>query len=270
MTLPASGPISFNAINVELGQAGTTQANINQASYRTLAGVPGSGTTIALSNFYGKSNIFSFNIASTQSDVNLRTLAIAAGWNGTTAVQATINGGVILSGSNTSSPGLVVDGSWPGGVTLINNGYINGMGGSGGAQDSAGGATGGVALAVSVALTLNNASGVIAGGGGGGGAGAFTPDRYVPTNGGGGGGGQTGSTNSAGGLNAGAGTFSGPGAGGVYSPSGATTGNYGAAGGAWGTAGGSASGGGGASGAAVSGNGNITWVSYGTYYGALT
>lgn len=54
MTLPASGAISFNNINVELGQPGTTTANINQSSYRTLAGVP-SGT-ISLSNFYGKSN----------------------------------------------------------------------------------------------------------------------------------------------------------------------------------------------------------------------
>lgn len=54
MTLPVSGAISFNAINVELTVAGTTTANINQASYRTLAAVP-SGT-ISLSNFYGKSN----------------------------------------------------------------------------------------------------------------------------------------------------------------------------------------------------------------------
>ena len=54
MTLPASGAISFNNINVELGASGTTQADINQSSYRTLAGVP-SGT-ISMSNFYGKSN----------------------------------------------------------------------------------------------------------------------------------------------------------------------------------------------------------------------
>jgi hypothetical protein len=61
MTLPVSGAISFNAINVELGVAGTTTANINQASYRTLAGVP-SGT-ISLSNFYGKSNIIPYGCA---------------------------------------------------------------------------------------------------------------------------------------------------------------------------------------------------------------
>jgi hypothetical protein len=60
MTLPVSGAISFNAINVELGQPGTTTANINQATYRALAGVP-SGT-ISLSNFYGKSNITEFGM----------------------------------------------------------------------------------------------------------------------------------------------------------------------------------------------------------------
>lgn len=60
MTLPVSGAISFNAINVELGVAGTTTANINQASYRNLAGVP-SGA-ISLSNFYGKSNIPNFGV----------------------------------------------------------------------------------------------------------------------------------------------------------------------------------------------------------------
>lgn len=54
MTLPVSGPLSFNAINVELGTAGTTQASMGQASYRTLAGV--ASGQIAMNNFYGKSN----------------------------------------------------------------------------------------------------------------------------------------------------------------------------------------------------------------------
>lgn len=54
MTLPASGPISFNNINVELGVAGTTQASLGQASYRSLAGV--ASGAISMSNFYGKAN----------------------------------------------------------------------------------------------------------------------------------------------------------------------------------------------------------------------
>ena len=52
MVLPPSGPISFNAINVELGVSGTNpNSSINSPTYRTLAGVP-SGT-IKMSDFYG-------------------------------------------------------------------------------------------------------------------------------------------------------------------------------------------------------------------------
>lgn len=60
MTLNASGPISLGgaivgqSVNLELGNAATATASINSTPFRTLAGVP-SGT-IALSNFYGKSN----------------------------------------------------------------------------------------------------------------------------------------------------------------------------------------------------------------------
>lgn len=274
-----SGPISLGgnatsgglnqSVNIELGRSATATINMNESAVRTLAGVP-SGA-ISMSNFYGKSNTFIFSISSNVTNGNLRNLAIAAGWNGTTAVQATINSGVIVSANSTGTPGLVVDGSFPNGVTLINNGFINGQGGDGGFTNSAGGATGGVALSVSVPITINNASGTIAGGGGGGGAGAFSAaTRYTPaSNGGGGGGGQTGSTNSAGGLNAGAGTFSGPGAGGAPS---AALGFNGGGGGSWGSGGasGGSGGAGGAGGAAISGNANITWISTGTRLGPIT
>lgn len=55
MTLPSSGPISFNAINVELGLAGTTNKSINASDYRTLAAV--ASGTIDLQDFYGKSSV---------------------------------------------------------------------------------------------------------------------------------------------------------------------------------------------------------------------
>ena len=54
MTLPASGAISLNNVNVELGLAGTTSINMNQASVRTLFG-KASGA-ISMSDGYGKSN----------------------------------------------------------------------------------------------------------------------------------------------------------------------------------------------------------------------
>jgi hypothetical protein len=57
MTLPA-GQISLGEVNVELGLASTTLISLNQASVRTLAGVP-SGQ-IAMSNLQGKANASNF------------------------------------------------------------------------------------------------------------------------------------------------------------------------------------------------------------------
>lgn len=53
MPLPASGSISLSQVNVELGVASTTAISMNQATVRTLFGVP-SGA-ISMSNGYGKS-----------------------------------------------------------------------------------------------------------------------------------------------------------------------------------------------------------------------
>jgi hypothetical protein len=55
MTLPSSGQISMNDVNVELDRSGTTTISLNDADVRALAGVP-SGQ-ISLSNLYGKSNV---------------------------------------------------------------------------------------------------------------------------------------------------------------------------------------------------------------------
>ena len=304
MTLPASGPISFNAINVELGVAGTTQASLGQTSYRNLAGVP-SGQ-ISMSNFYGKANQFAFTISSNQTNANLRTLAVNAGWNQSSKVVATINSGVYISSNSTSTPALTVSGSFPGGVELTNNGFIVGMGGAGGVgggvNSSGGGiagsagSSGGLALSVSAGISINNASGAIAGGGGGGGGGSsakFTDAKGSliagMAGGGGGGGRSSAAANSAGGSrgtsvgtnsagNGAAGTVSSAGGGGngysLYNvPSGA-----GGGGGGWGSSGvsGSQGGtpvagpyGGGGGGGAVSGNGNITWVATGTRLGSI-
>ena len=160
MTLPASGAISFNAINVELGQAGTTQANINQASYRTLAGVPTG--TIALSNFYGKSNrvaissTFSANTANATLDVS----TISGYSAGTSDITVTVNSGIYLYATSTGGYGLNLTGGTTGDtVTLVNNGYIMGQGGNGGG--AGGGSSGGPALNVGIGvnITINNTNG---------------------------------------------------------------------------------------------------------------
>jgi len=54
MPLVSSGAISINAINVELGVAGTTQRSLNDTNARTLA-ARASGV-ISLFDFYGKSS----------------------------------------------------------------------------------------------------------------------------------------------------------------------------------------------------------------------
>ena len=216
---------------------------------------------------------FALTVSSNQTDVNLATLATSSGWNGSSALNVTINSGVYISSTSTATPALTVNGSFPGGVTLVNNGTIVGRGGAGGASQGCGpplttgnnnpgqpGGTGGLALSVSSAISITN-NGTIAGGGGGGGGGASCGAYYVQ--GGGGGGGQSSfSTNSTagpigpwtggpyGGLvgNAGnAGTYSAAGTGGAgrnitccgtyfYSGSGGTGGSWGASGSAGGDA----------------------------------
>ena len=179
MTLPASGAISFNAINVELGVAGTTTANINQASYRTLAGVP-SGT-IALSNFYGKSNrvAISYTYSSTTANASLNVTTIGGYSAGTSDITITVNASVYLYSTSTSTPGLTLSGGASGDtITLVNNGYIMGMGGKG-AQGLGSppfrrvGLNGGTALQLGFNTTVNNTNGsaYIGGGGGSGAAG---------------------------------------------------------------------------------------------------
>jgi hypothetical protein len=294
MTLPASGPISFSQVSVELGQSSTSTRSLNDSIVRTLFGVP-SGT-ISMSQGYGKANQFNLTISSNQTNANLRTLAINAGWNQSTKLVATINSGVYVSSNATNTPALTVSGSFPNGVELINNGFIVGMGGAGGAggqafaNNGASGLAGGLAVSVSSPISISN-TGTIAGGGGGGGGGslggASDPYGSYYVSGGSGGGGRSSSFSSLGGAitntsfgqsqNGGAGTLSSAGAGGnaAYSyaySKGGNGGEWGATGSAGGNAPGwsFSPGGGGAGGGAVSGNANITWVATGTRLGSIT
>ena len=307
MTLPVSGPISMSEVNVELNFSSTAQISLNDAAVRALFEKP-SGT-ISLSDGYGKTNQFAFTISSNQTNANLATLATAAGWTGNNKLVCTIANGVYISSNATGTPALTVNGSFPDGVDLINNGFIIGMGGAGGDGTNAGefslsggtaGSAGGLALSVSSAISITN-NGTIGGGGGGGGGGRggfFNPDGtsiYMP-GGGGGRGRSSNAANSAGGARGrgtvwtayddavagSAGTVSAGGVGGKGGDASGRGGGTGGTGGDWGTAGadgGAAFGGGvtsgstkagGAGGGAVSGNSNVTWVVTGTRLGALT
>lgn len=306
MTLPV-GTISLSDVNVELSKSATATISLNDADVRGLAAVP-SGL-IDLQDLQGKSAVFVYTITTNQTDLNLRTLALANGWNGIFPAQITVGSGVSINGSvaANSTPALTIDGSWPNGVTLINNGSILGRGGNGGNGSNGVGTAGGRALTASVACSINNI-GTIAGGGGGGGGGrgggvsiqcdmdTTSCNTTAPGGGGGGGrssvgfnasggsGGGTGTCNgSASGSAAGAGqagTSTAPGNGGGGASIGSCScincsfgsGGAGGAGGAYGTAGtvgGLSGGAGGAAGQAVNGNANITWVAFGTRLGTI-
>lgn len=216
---------------------------------------------------------FDQTIGSDTTNYNLRSAALAGGWDGVKPLLATvtINSGVVVSSNSTSTPAFDTGSGFPAGtqLTLINNGYVCGMGGAGGSYGA--GKPGGAALTAQFSLNVTNNQ-ILAGGGGGGGSGQVSAR--------GGGGGRTGRFNSEGGYSANVagppGTFNSGGAPG-YGGSPATTGpgyanDYGGGGGGWGAAGGSGGGlyTGGAGGPSVTGNAYITWLATGTRYGSIT
>jgi hypothetical protein len=287
MSLPTTGPISLSQVNVELGRSATAAISMNESAVRTLFG-RASGA-ISMQDGRGKANQFNLTISSNQTNANLRTLAVNAGWNQTSRVIATINSGIFVSSNNTGTPALVINGSFPNGVELTNNGSIIGMGGRGGDSFQGygpgfNGNAGGLALSVAVAVSIRNNGTIGGGGGGGGGSGGYGVVNKgvffaLETGNPGSGGRSSAAANSAGGfggtpgITGAQGTVSAPGGGGTYGRGG----NPAGAGGQWGASGGSGSGvsnwshgSGGAGGGAVSGNGNITWLAFGTRLGAIS
>lgn len=284
----------MSQVNTELGYSSTATISLNQTAVRTLAGVP-SGA-ISMSNLKGKSNQFAFTVSSNQTNANLRTLAINAGWNQASQLVATINSGITISSSSTGTPALTINGSFPGGVQLINNGVIIGRGGNGGNganPNSSGtggaGGSGGLAVSVSSAVSINNI-GRISGGGGGGGGGGTQLNNYGKAgsyyiSGGGGGGGIGVSSGGAGGASGGGGNVGQAGAGGTLTAAGAggKTGRddfnpnpyYGGNGGSYGSNGTNGMapirpGAGGAAGGCLAGNTLVTWVAFGTRNGGIS
>lgn len=223
----------------------------------------------------GASFIFNDVVAADMYDYNIRTRAVAAGWNGIDPLTAniTVNAGVYI-GQNAASYAFDTDAGFPTGSTLaaIINGYILGKGGvgAGGYSDGGNGSAGGTAIKARFPILMTN-NGVLGGGGGGGGEGSY--------GGGGGGGGQgyVGGPAGSAGTDPGAGngtngTRTAAGGGGVGGQDSGDGGSGGALGqpGQDGLFGGyGAPGLGGAAGKCVEGNSNVTWLATGTRYGAL-
>jgi hypothetical protein len=201
MTLPV-GEISLSQVNTELGiSPSSTLITMNDAAVRTLAGVGGSGTVISMQNLQGKSSVFALTISSNTYNYNLATAAPGAGWPGSSAIQLTINPGVVVGSTSTGTFALQIPSALnpAPSVTVINNGTVIGMGGDGGrgargeppASPSTGGSPGGAALFVGRPVVITNNGTLAGGGGGGGGGGARTstfPGALARRGGGGGGG----------------------------------------------------------------------------------
>jgi hypothetical protein len=208
MALNASGPISLagttagESIQIENGGNGTTEISLNDAAVRTLAGVP-SGVIIMPTDFYGKSNrvniSFTYSVSTQEASLNLS--SISGYSSGTSDITVNVNSAIYLWSNSTATPALNITGGTTGDtLTIVNNGYIMGKGGTGGSNSN--GFAGGTAINFGFGLagaTINNTNGsAFIGGGGGGGGGSNASGSAV-----GGGGG-------AGGANGGAG-HTGPG-----------------------------------------------------------
>ena len=202
MAIPASGPISLITIQTEFGGSAPTSLNeyyaggayVPAGTSGTYGAVPSSGE-ISLRNFYGTSN--GPPVPVSYANLNLRAYALANGWDGVSAYTATFGANVTIYSTSTSVPALTIDGSWPNGVTVINNGSIIGKGGKGGNGYLApsfgelalmSGETGGSAISLGVNATITNNSGAYIAGGGGGGAGSAPPATFGWAGSGGGGG----------------------------------------------------------------------------------
>lgn len=276
MALQSSGAINLAQIQTEFG--GVNPISISEYYRNGLyvtsnnINVPVSGP-IAFSNFYGSVRQFSFSISTNYSTPqDLRSLALAAGWNGSDYLVVTSN--AVFSSNSTGTAALTISGSFPNGLNFINNSYIIGMGGKGGNYGAAG-SPGGTAIVVSSAVSITN-NGTIAGGGGGGGSSSIFGwcGTDLTTCGGGG---ASGLTQSSSGTGGNWGGYNSSLSGSFYSvPGGAyqagacgVSGPLSGAGGAWGSSGNSAGYAGGAAGNAVSGNSLVTWNSIGTRYGPL-
>ena len=183
--------------------------------------VPGSPTAMLLAGGFA----FNYVISADTANFNVRTAAIAAGWDGIAPLKATVmvNAGVYVYSTSTASPAFDTGTPFPSGstITLINNGYIYGMGGAGAtggrsispspmAETPAAGSSGGPALNAQAAITVVNIGVIAGGGGGGGGGGGAYRDSggWFNSGGGGGGGGQgyNGGALGSGGSAGGAGT----------------------------------------------------------------
>lgn len=217
-------------------------------------------------------------VSANTANVNLKTAAMAVGWDGISDVDVTctVQAGVVIGSTSASTPSFTTDTGWPNNTTLTlsiaSGASIIGAGGAGGAggavptetytwSDSqsawllsnhvAGGPgspgiVGGTALSISKAISINNLGTIASGGNGSAGTASsgliadLSPYAFTKVNG------ESHTFTGSGGTNGAQG--SGAGSSGIYNPGGGAQGGS----------------------TAITGNALITWVANGTKLGAIS
>jgi hypothetical protein len=292
MTLP-SGQLSLSGVNGELGLSTSSKISLSDTNVRLLAGK--STGQIGFGDLRGKTWAFSFATSVAGGQINVRSAAVAAGWNQVSPVTCTINSNSYSNSSGT--PTVLITGNFPAGLRIVIGSSIyvvgrGGTGGNGGSNGVAGTSAVGGGTAISVTsysggtLVFENNGFIGGGGGGGGGGGSYTATDKSGTvyygGGGGGGGAGFGSGGAAGtgangnGNAGGTGNISaagGGGAGSVSSGNGGSGGGLGTGGSNGGASGSGAAGGtAGGAGAATTGTivAAVVWAVTGTRYGTIS
>jgi len=127
--------------------------------------------------FNAAPGLFENTISTNQQELNLATYATGQGWDGSSEASITISSGVYIWSDNIATPALTT-GDFPGGLTLIVEGFIIGKGGKGGGAAIVDESpvyvapeAGGVAISLGCDCTIEGGASAYIGGGGGGGGG---------------------------------------------------------------------------------------------------
>lgn len=195
MTLPPSGPLTLQQINGEFG-LGSNLGAYRGVTWYTDSGSSGtfSASNLGINQFYGKratSPKYELTVTENTQQMDVWSWAKARGWDGNSQLVITVPAGIYIWSDNIGTAAMTFNAIYPQGVTIINNGFIMGKGGSGTDQryDAGGhnGEAGGPAISVVAAgVSVQNNSYIGGGGGAGGSAGG------VGASGGGAGGGKGG------------------------------------------------------------------------------
>lgn len=183
MALPSLGPISFQQINIELKLPPTAEISLNDTAVRQLLGIP-SGI-ISMQDAYGKSAEIRYTNTVSRTNANIYELM---GSPTEPASYIFENNAEIVGNTATYAlrTGIFPSGST---LTIINNNYIRGIGGTGSSAIATPGGAGGDVIYLDMSCQIDNTNGyIIAGGGGGGSAQRATSNSayYIRAGGGGG------------------------------------------------------------------------------------